>query len=402
MEQERSDLHSGSAVDSLGMDKVFVFNCPYLGMLKDSHTSLAYPAPANHCFRVESPIGVDLSHQEEYCLTDRHHGCHVFQMASAAAADAKPVAPLAAPKKRKRRVTLYAFPLILILILLAAIIWWPAPGTTIQESLVLGAQNDREASGGATLNGKPVSQPAVAEKAVEVTSPDAVGEPAATVSLNESGDQTEQEGADTSANESARNSAAHNGQIQASAGTGMAAAPDQQAGAAKSVESNTETAIAPAQSTEVEAPDETQISSEETSSSEESPSSSTEETVSDDASEEIGPETVNEEASAAIDEVTHDSPAVVTADLPVISSEPTGAQPIPAITSYPVIRSAFVDTGALNVRSGPGVEYEAITVINSGELVGLIGRRALGPWVRVRLDSGLEGWVNSLLLTQVS
>jgi hypothetical protein len=50
------------------------------------------------------------------------------------------VALLTAPEKCKRRVSFYTFPLILILILLAAIIWWPAPGTTIQESLVLGAK----------------------------------------------------------------------------------------------------------------------------------------------------------------------------------------------------------------------------------------------------------------------
>ena len=74
MEQERNDLHSGSAVGSLGMDKVFIFNCPYLGTLEDSATSLAYPALANHCFRVDSPTGVDLSYQEEYCLTARHPG----------------------------------------------------------------------------------------------------------------------------------------------------------------------------------------------------------------------------------------------------------------------------------------------------------------------------------------
>ena len=97
---------------------------------------------------------------------------------------------------------------------------------------------------------------------------------------------------------------------------------------------------------------------------------------------------------------------VVISSLPLegdaTASETTGEQPLPAVTSYPVIRSAFVDTGALNVRSGPGIAYEAITVITSGDLVGLIGRRARGPWVRIRLDSGLEGLVNSSLLAQAS
>jgi len=77
-------------------------------------------------------------------------------------------------------------------------------------------------------------------------------------------------------------------------------------------------------------------------------------------------------------------------------------QPVPSASSFPVIRSAAVDTGALNVRSGPGLQYEPITIIGNGEIVGLIGRRTLGPWVRIRLGSGLEGWVNSSLLAQAS
>lgn len=508
MEQERNDLHSGSAVDSLGMDKAFVFNCPHLGTLEDSDTSLAYPASANHCFRVDSPTGVDLSHQEEYCLTDRHPGCHVFQMASTATADVKPAAPLTAPGKRKQRVSFYALPLILILILLAAIIWWPAPGTTIQESLVLGAQNDREVSGGATLNGKPVSQPPVAEEAVEVTSPTAVPDPAPRVSLNESGDRAGEGESDTSTAETAENSTTGDTQDQASSGPDMAAAPDQPAGTTRLTDTNTETAAAAAPSTGVEAPVEMQPSERETSTASSASTSSSAENASNDA-EEISQASVSEEdtdestAVIIIDlpVISTDVPAVTTApeapettnapsglvtlvgpavstsltlrdsaedvnvlpvyqgpagdsellslidhkqfvtllgrdsggnwlkvrldtgvegwidavqseaavtvnSLPVedgaIASEPTVEQPKPAILSYPVVRSASVDTGALNVRSGPGLQYESIAVIGSGDIVGLIGRRARGPWVRIRLDSDLEGWVNSSLLAKAS
>ncbi len=64
MEQQRSELQSGSVSESSGTGKVFVFNCPYLGTLEDADTSLAYPASANHCFRLDSPSAVDLAHQE--------------------------------------------------------------------------------------------------------------------------------------------------------------------------------------------------------------------------------------------------------------------------------------------------------------------------------------------------
>lgn len=91
--------------------------------------------------------------------------------------------------------------------------------------------------------------------------------------------------------------------------------------------------------------------------------------------------------------------------LPLVGDPTTDAAapiPISTITAFPVIRSAVVDTGALNVRSGPGVGYEAVTTIYSGEPVGLLGRRGLGVWVRVRLSNGLEGWVNSSLLAPLS
>ena len=545
MEQERSELHSDSVGDSADAHKVFVFNCPYLGTLEDSETSLAYPASANYCFRVESPLEVDFSHQEAYCLTDQHPGCHVFQMASAAIDDAVQVAPPMAPEKRKRRVSLYALPLILILILLAAIIWWPAPGTTIQESLVLGAQNNRVVSDGATFNGKPVSEPVVAEEAIVVDSSEAVAESAVSVTLNEYDSQTEESGPDTAANNSVTNNTVDNAEIHFPHGTGKVAAPDQPAGYVRTREIDEDSQAAAAQSTDAEKAVEAEISSMETSSDNakqdasdnaeqdasdnaeqdaseetsdtavdsasstaEDTSSTGDESVSDEVSEATGEKNANEEDSAEeVDEVD-ESPPVTTADLPIISadtpavttapeeslipnadgeliflvgpavssalslsdgSEDTNAlmvhqdptsdsallslieekqfvtllgrdssgswlnvllndgiegwinanqsgagvestslpsegeeQLFPAVTSFPVIRSAYVDTGALNVRSGPGVEYEGITIITSGEVVGLIGRRALGPWVRIRLDNGLEGWVNSSLLAPVS
>lgn len=58
-----------------------------------------------------------------------------------------------------------------------------------------------------------------------------------------------------------------------------------------------------------------------------------------------------------------------------------------------------VNTGALNVRSGPGVESSRVIVIYKGQVVALLGRWATNNWVKVRLYSGVEGWVNSTYLT---
>ncbi|MDX1688735.1 MAG: SH3 domain-containing protein [Candidatus Promineifilaceae bacterium] len=82
-----------------------------------------------------------------------------------------------------------------------------------------------------------------------------------------------------------------------------------------------------------------------------------------------------------------------------------------AITDLPVVGAAtppaaatgWVNTGALNVRAGPGVGYSVLTAIPWGTNVSLLGRAAHVNWVKIRLGSGLEGWVNaSYLQTNVS
>lgn len=59
-------------------------------------------------------------------------------------------------------------------------------------------------------------------------------------------------------------------------------------------------------------------------------------------------------------------------------------------------------SGAVNVRSGPGVQYNSIAVLSSGTTVGLRGRNADATWIKVHLSNGAEGWINgSLLQTDV-
>ncbi len=536
MEQQPSELQTGSVSESSGTGKVFVFNCPYLGTLDDVDTSLAYPAPANHCFRMNSPSAVELTHQEAYCLTDQHPGCHVFQMASAGLAGEEAAAGAAAPEKRKRRAGLYAFPLILILILLAAIIWWPAPGTNVQQSLVRGAQNDKAVSGGVTLNGKPDTQSSEVEQAAAVeaaaTAPDAGEASSGGTALNGSDDPSSDTSGTGVSGAAETSESSSNAESQTALETEAATAPEQAVEPAAAVaeqtavdllvaenEAGSEETVPAAAAQEIAA-ETAEVTDEVTAESADSVEAGVE-SAPDAASEETAAET--ETISEVVTEADEDSSevdeaaAVVTADLPILSSDLAAvpAAPVervntnstsgvvtmvgpvvgtvlslrddpedvkslavyqgpakesallshiesrqfvtllgrdrsgawlniqlndgvqgwinteqkeagvdmstlpfgedgtiieavpaqaaePAATSYPVIRSAYVNTGALNVRSGPGVGYDPITIVNSGELVGLIGRRALGPWVRVRLDSGLEGWVNSSLLTPVT
>jgi hypothetical protein len=46
------------------------------------------------------------------------------------------------------------------------------------------------------------------------------------------------------------------------------------------------------------------------------------------------------------------------------------------------------------VRSGPGVRFDELTGVRSGELFTLLARDSSGSWLRVRLvKTGLEGWI---------
>jgi N-acetylmuramoyl-L-alanine amidase len=69
---------------------------------------------------------------------------------------------------------------------------------------------------------------------------------------------------------------------------------------------------------------------------------------------------------------------------------PTAAAPL-----YSVTGTAVVNTGALNVRSGPGVGYSIVATLTTGQSVTLIGRNAHGSWAQIRTSVGTEGWVNA-------
>jgi uncharacterized protein YraI len=55
-----------------------------------------------------------------------------------------------------------------------------------------------------------------------------------------------------------------------------------------------------------------------------------------------------------------------------------------------------IDTGRLNIRSGPGINYTQVSRISYGDIVRVIGRDTIGRWVEIEAPSvGVRGWVNS-------
>lgn len=71
-------------------------------------------------------------------------------------------------------------------------------------------------------------------------------------------------------------------------------------------------------------------------------------------------------------------------------------QPQPMPPSNPSTQPmGVVNTGALNVRIGPGTNYRTIAVVSGGTNVLLLGRSSGGSWLKVKIPTGTVGWVKA-------
>ena len=57
--------------------------------------------------------------------------------------------------------------------------------------------------------------------------------------------------------------------------------------------------------------------------------------------------------------------------------------------------TATVSTGALNVRSGPGVGFGVLTSVYRGTFLTMTARDSAARWVKVITPSGVQGWVSA-------
>jgi uncharacterized protein YgiM (DUF1202 family) len=71
---------------------------------------------------------------------------------------------------------------------------------------------------------------------------------------------------------------------------------------------------------------------------------------------------------------------------------------IPALAQDAV---ASVNTGSLNVRTGPSMGYGSIASLPFGFGIQMVARNSEGNWILIRLTNGVTGWVNvNYLFTQ--
>ena len=85
-----------------------------------------------------------------------------------------------------------------------------------------------------------------------------------------------------------------------------------------------------------------------------------------------------------------DTPTAAPTEIP--TEAPTEAVPLP------IVDVAYIHSGALNLRSGPGLDYPGVDIAYNRDEVYLLGSQGYDPWVLIRLPSGSEGWVNAKYL----
>jgi len=95
-------------------------------------------------------------------------------------------------------------------------------------------------------------------------------------------------------------------------------------------------------------------------------------------------------------------PNGVLANLPVgggIVLVPTAVGQAAAPNTGGETTAVVTGTQILNVRSGPGLQFNALTTLIGGQQVGLEGRNTNATWIQVRLPNGQLGWVSGSFLT---
>ena len=70
---------------------------------------------------------------------------------------------------------------------------------------------------------------------------------------------------------------------------------------------------------------------------------------------------------------------------------------IPETVAVAANQTITAATDDLNVRSGPGLNYDIITTLNKGDLYPVL--TADGDWIQINLSNGQKGWVANYLVS---
>ena len=100
-----------------------------------------------------------------------------------------------------------------------------------------------------------------------------------------------------------------------------------------------------------------------------------------------------EEAATAAAQAAANPPAAAAATDTPVAAEPTATDtPAPA-------EASVTTTSAMNVRGGPGTNYNVIGSANAGQRFTVTGKNAAGDWWQINFN-GQAGWVFGQLVTK--
>jgi hypothetical protein len=93
-----------------------------------------------------------------------------------------------------------------------------------------------------------------------------------------------------------------------------------------------------------------------------------------------------------------DTPRPTPTDTSVPSPLPTSTwTPTSTITPTPAPDAAVVSAYGLNLRSGPGIDYDLVGSLRNGEALNIQGRTINNRWIKIiSVNRGIQGWVSAL------
>jgi hypothetical protein len=381
------------------------YPCPFLGSSRDPKSVMNYPSGNNRCYALEEALEIARERQKTHCLSENHENCHIYEQALAKQIEQSSSSKKAGSLSRIFRARTLALVIMLLLILIAALFWWPFPGFNIDDGTVFGAQFVQN------------SQKKVASEQEAVTEQETVSEQE-TASEQETGmdDPSQSVQTEKTVSQSLMAQAAGVAGDEQTAleptavpGPAISDLPDlyqvfqirPEAGAGDLQES-----FSPITYSDEGA----DLPSLSTASAEETlrlylllPDQEKGQSITISRLEQVNVlgrdaagELLRVRTQSGLEGWIYANETAMGHWVNTLAEFEDGSEETLSIpTTLPAIAETEVVVDDLAIHIAPRLRFKIIDQLDKGELVSLLGRWQEGPWVRIRLNDGTEGWVSS-------
>jgi SH3-like domain-containing protein len=398
-------------------ENISLVACPFLGLGEDPGTPLGYAHPANQCYRLEKPVGIDLTHQNNFCLGENYTRCYVYaqsrrQSTKPAKKTAKQTSPLPDESQPeltkfpppKRGLRILALLAMLFLIGIATIVWWPPPGTSLEDVVVRGSSIFKEVMESETDFSDNNSRGETTQDVLEESAP----------SVETSTGLVDRPAEDDSSAQTVSSASATSGEVideQAQEGTSAKSLTSLEY---EGITSTTENIIAeddrvvdkaefdnPVEDfaiviSETDKPGE-EIIEKEKENDQDAVQESSPQPIALEQLEQVERDSFEGQDASEISS----SEAIISDTAPV--EEETLSAPAVVKTTYigplsdsPGLQETSEPPPILYLLRHPGDGAEVLAMVPERQPVTVLGRTSSGEWLLVRLASGVEGWVHAL------